>query len=108
MEMFNEILTGVVVLLAGIVAGAVLLYVLAGVFDGMAVALSGAARIAAVSCRLFDAVRRAVPYICLRKWRPEWKARERKAWEEGLNARKRREHQEMLARVEALKKSQGV
>lgn len=108
MEMINEILTGVVVFLAVILAGAVLLYVLAGVFDGMAVALAGMAHILAGARRLFGAVRRAVLYICHRKWRPEWKARERKAWEEGLNARKRREHQEMLARVDALKNSQGA
>ena len=106
MEMINEILTGVVVLLAVIVAGAVLLYVLAGVFDGMAVALAGMARILAASRRLADAVRRVALYVRHRKWRPEWKAWERKAWEEGLNARKRREHQEMLARIDALKKSQ--
>ena len=108
MEIINEILTGVVVFLAVILAGAVLLYVLAGVFDGMAVAFAGMAHILAGARRLFGAVRRAVLYICHRKWRPEWKARERKAWEEGLNARKRREHQEMLARVDALKNSQGA
>lgn len=106
MEMTNEILTGVVVLLAVIVAGAVLLYVMAGVFDGMALTFTGTRLAFAASGRLFEAVRRAVLYVRHRKWRPEWKARERKAWEEELNARKRREHQEMLARIDALKKSQ--
>lgn len=108
MEIVNGLLSGVMVLLAVLVAGIVVLWCLCRVLDGMALTFRGTGRGFAASGRLFEAVRRSVLYVRHRKWRPDWKARERKAWEEGLNARKRREHQEMLSRVDALKKSQRV
>lgn len=108
MEIVNGVLSGVMVVLAVLVAGIVVLWCLCRVLDGMALAFTGTRLAFAASGRLFEAVRRAVLYVRHRKWRPEWKARERKAWEEELNARKRREHQEMLARIDALKKSQRV
>ena len=108
MEIVNGLLSGVMVLLAVLVAGIVVLWCLCRVLDGMALTFRGTGRGFAASGRLFEAVRRSVLYVRHRKWRPDWKARGRGGWGEGLVARERREHQERLARVDALKKSQRV
>ena len=81
MEIVNGVLSGVMVVLAVLVAGIVILWCLCRVLDGMALAFTGTRFAFAASGRLFEAVRRTV-------------------------LRKRREHQEMLARIDALKKSQ--
>lgn len=74
MEIVNGVLSGVMVVLAVLVAGIVVLWCLCRVLDGMALAFTGTRFAFAASGRLFEAVRR--------------------------------EHQEMLARIDALKKSQ--
>ena len=73
MEIVNGLLSGVMVLLAVLVAGIVVLWCLCRVLDGMAIMFTGTRLAFAVSGRLFEAVRRAMLFVWHRKWRPEWK-----------------------------------
>lgn len=108
MEWLNTALAAMLILLTVFLAASVLLYLLRGVLEGVTLTLAGTGRLLALFVRLPDMACRAWLYVWHRKWRPEWKTQEHKAWEERLNTRIRLKRQARLARERALHKSAGA
>ncbi|WP_298067089.1 hypothetical protein [uncultured Mailhella sp.] len=75
---------GVLGLLVGLCVLWLVLYFLFGVLKALIYLFMWSGYVYYAACTCAD-------YFRLRKWRPEWKARERKEWEKSPEARKRQE-----------------